>query len=150
MRSWPTLTIRPRERRARKPLHRPAQSTADRGQAVAPTTKQTRHKPDTSPMQVPQFAGAEVAPSWTLPEEAERADVEMDFVCGPTVTGQDLEKRDLEGPGALFFPEVKPSAPEFVGSPQVAELRWDGPGDRGRSEVTVIRAPATWRGRARS
>jgi len=88
-----------------------------------------------------------VAPTWTLPEEAERSDVEMDFVGGDTVTGDDLDKVDLEGEAAEFSPKIGPDAPEFVGSPQIVELRWDPPGERARSEVKVIHAPANLRDR---
>jgi hypothetical protein len=41
-----------------------------------------------------------VAPTWTLPQEAERSDVEFDFNGGPTVTGEGLEKVALEGEAA--------------------------------------------------
>lgn len=88
-----------------------------------------------------------VAPKWMLPQEAERSDVEFDFNGGPTVTGEGLEKVDLEGEAAEFRPAIGPDAPEFVGSPQIVELRWDGPGERARSEVKVIHAPANLRDR---
>ncbi len=89
-----------------------------------------------------------VAPTWTLPQEADPANVEMDFVRGDTVTGDDLEKVDLEGEAAEFRPAIGPDAPHFVGSPQIVELTWDPPGDRaGRSEVAVVHAPATLAGR---
>jgi hypothetical protein len=92
---------------------------------------------------VPHFAHRRVAPVWRLPQDVEPSDVEMDFVGGATVTGQDLEKRELEGPGALFYPEVKPGAPGFARPLQVVDLRWDGPGEKGRSETRIIEAAAT-------
>ena len=67
----------------------------------------------------------------------------MDFVGGDTVTGDDLEKTPTRGGCAQFSPKIGPDAPHFVGSPQIVELTWDPPGDRERSEVKVIRAPAT-------
>jgi hypothetical protein len=89
-----------------------------------------------------------VAPTWTLPQEADPANVEMDFVRGDTVTGDDLEKTPTRGGCAEFSPKIGPDAPEFVGSPQIVELTWDPPGDRaGRSEVAVVHAPATLAGR---
>ena len=89
-----------------------------------------------------------VAPTWTLPGGASRANVEMDFVGGDTVTGDDLEKAPARGGCAEFSPKIGPDAPEFVGSPQIVELTWDPPGDRaGRSEFAVIHAPANLRDR---
>jgi hypothetical protein len=95
---------------------------------------------------VPHFAHRPVAPVWRLPDEAERSDVEMSFVGGATVTGPDLEKRELEGPGALFYPKVQRDAPSFAGDIQVVELVWHRPGERERSETRVIEAAATLRG----
>jgi hypothetical protein len=89
-----------------------------------------------------------VAPTWTLPQEADPANVEMNFVGGATVTGDDLEKTRARGGCAEFSPKIGPDAPHFVGSPQIVELTWDPPGDRaGRSEVAVIHAPANLRDR---
>ena len=85
----------------------------------------------------------EVAPKWELPSDADPSDVTFDFRGGATITGDALETRELETGQIEVRPVIGLDAPRFQLPIQLVDLRWDGPGDRGREETRMIRAAAT-------
>jgi hypothetical protein len=81
--------------------------------------------------------GETVKVAWTVPVDADPSDVEIDLLGGETVTGSQLEKKDVGG-GEYEFRPRHGEAPTVQSTYQIVQLRLEG--DPGAVDVGVIHA----------